>query len=103
MAVEGGDEVDEKLRHGGVLSWGVTSLDRPGAANSSAALWSNGKTHDAAADQIGGAALLRRARRPTSRDRRRAVMGRSRFGGLAMLFVEAVGEARTMIRDLLSS
>ncbi|MFG2732680.1 hypothetical protein [Streptomyces canus] len=30
-------------------------MDRPGATNSSAALWSNEKTHDAAADQVGGA------------------------------------------------
>src|SRR4029450_9353669 len=34
VAVEGGDEVDEKLRHGGVLSEVVTSLDRLGATNS---------------------------------------------------------------------
>src|SRR5215212_8709810 len=38
VAVEGGDEVDEKLRHGGVPFSGVTSLDRPGSTNSSAAL-----------------------------------------------------------------
>src|SRR3712207_8561782 len=35
VAVEGGDEIDEELRHGGVLSFGVTSVDRAGATNSS--------------------------------------------------------------------
>ena len=39
------------------------SLDRPGAANSSAALWSDGKTHDAASGQGGKAVLVRKARR----------------------------------------
>src|SRR5690349_22743310 len=39
VAVEGGDEIDEKLRHGGPLSSGVRSSDRRGATNSSAALW----------------------------------------------------------------
>jgi hypothetical protein len=37
---------------------GVTSLDRPGGRNSSAALWSNDKTHDAVADQAGAAAVV---------------------------------------------
>src|SRR3712207_2754278 len=35
VAVEGGDEVDEKLRHGTVLSSGVRSLDRSRATSSS--------------------------------------------------------------------
>jgi hypothetical protein len=55
------DETELLQLIGDVLSWGVTSLDRPGATNSSAALWSNEKPHDAAADQVGGAALFRRA------------------------------------------
>src|SRR5918997_294932 len=47
VAVEGGDEVDEKLRHGGVPSSSVTSSDRPGVTNSSAALWDNEKPSSA--------------------------------------------------------
>ncbi|GGS72695.1 hypothetical protein GCM10010222_11870 [Streptomyces tanashiensis] len=35
---------------------GVTSLGRPGDTNSSAALWSNEKTYEAAADQVSGVA-----------------------------------------------
>lgn len=38
VTVEGGDEVDQKLRHVGVLSAGVTNLDRPEAENSPGAL-----------------------------------------------------------------